>query len=122
MTKDVVGARVGGIDRRLALLAAIAVVGKRTVDAAAGVRIDGYPLGAIHFRRPHHISRQAGFNQQVALAFKPLLLSRPFCPKISGSQSPPSSLNLATYSVPDVSSCIFASRFAGSYLLSETNL
>ncbi len=79
--KHVVGARVGGIDRRLALLPAIAVVGERTVDAAAGVRIDGYPLRAIHFRRPHHVGRQTGFNQQIALACKTVAFIQAILPE-----------------------------------------
>jgi hypothetical protein len=107
----------------LSLFPAIAVVGERTVDAAAGVRIDGYPLRAIHFRRPHHVSRQAGFNQQIALVFKTVAFIQAILPEDQRQPvAAPSSLNLATYSVPEVSSCILASRFAGSYFLSETNL
>ena len=81
MTKHVISTRVGGIDRGFPLFPAIAVVGERTVDAAAGVRIDGYPLRAIHFRRPHHVSRQAGFNQQIALVFKTVAFIQAILPE-----------------------------------------
>ena len=81
VTKHVISARVGGIHRRLALFTAIAVVGQRTVDAAAGVRIDGYPLRAIHFRRPHHVGRQTGFNQQIAPACKTVAFIRAILPE-----------------------------------------
>ncbi len=92
--KHVVGTRVSGVDRCLALFTAIAVVGERTVDAAAGVRVDRYPLRAIHFVAPTtSAARRVLISRSPRLA-KPLLLSGPFCPKISGSQSPlPSSLN-----------------------------
>lgn len=81
VTKHVVGARVSGIDRCLPLFTAIAVVGERTVDAAAGVRIDGNPLGTIHFRCPHRVGRQAGFDQQIALAFKPVAFIQAILPE-----------------------------------------
>lgn len=81
MPVHVVGARVSGVDRCLALFPAIAVVGERTVDAAAGVRIDGYPLGAIHLRCPRHVGRQTGFNQQIALACKTVAFIRAILPE-----------------------------------------
>lgn len=81
MTKHVVGTRVGGIDRRLTLFTAIAVVGERTVDAAAGVRIDRNPLWTIHFRRPHHVGRQTGFDQQIALAFETVAFIQAILPE-----------------------------------------
>ena len=87
VTKHVISARVGGIHRRLALFTAIAVVGQRTVDAAAGVRIDGYPPGRSIFVAP-----TTSAARRVLISRSPGLQNRcfypPFCPKISGSQSP----------------------------------
>ena len=124
VTKHVVGARVSGIDRCLPLFTAIAVVGERTVDAL--------PLAcgstAIHSGRSIFVAPTASAARRVLISRSPWL-SKPvaFIQAIlpEDQRQPvaaPSWLNLATYSVPDVSSCILTSRFAGSYFLSETNL
>ena len=45
------------------------------------MRIDGYPLGAIHLRCPHHVGRQTGFNQQIALACKTVAFIQAILPE-----------------------------------------
>src|SRR5690606_28043056 len=59
-----VGARVGRIGQILAacgLNAAVAVVGQREINLAVG-RVDGIPLGAVHFGGTHRVGRQASVD------------------------------------------------------------
>ena len=62
----IVSARIRRIDTRLVRLAAGTVIGQRAVNPAI-LRIDGEPLGTVHFRSLQNIAGLARFNQNLTL-------------------------------------------------------
>jgi len=69
LAHHVVGARVGGVDTRLAGGAALAVVGQRAVDLAR-VLVDGDPLRPVHLRGAEQVARLARLDEHLALVGK----------------------------------------------------
>ena len=70
---DVVCTRVGPVHTP-ARLTTLAVIGQRGKHFT-GMRMHSDPLGAIHWRSPHHISSFSGVDQYISLCGKAFVCS-----------------------------------------------